>query len=304
MGQPATAEPFDPVRETLLFLHVPKAAGISLSQMIRRRYSRREIFHIRWRRWSPVFSSYRGTPAEFCALPEWDRARFRLVLGHFNFRLHEHIPGAASYVTVLRNPIERFLSQFAHANVLRRLQDANAKPLSLEEFCQSPERTDNLQARMLCGEDNTAVTPELLLARAQENLQRWFRVVGTVERMDETVIALERTLGWPRLPDIHENASASRPRTREIGSKALAMVEEVNRLDLELYRFADAMLTARIEALGHEECQRLVAERRADRQRHAGRLRTAQVLHAAYRRLVPYSVRHLIHATRLGLNWR
>src|SRR5262245_36435984 len=197
MGQPLIAEPFDPVRETLLFLHVPKAAGISLSQMIRRRYRRQEIYHIRWRRWSPVFSSYRGTPAGFCALSEKERAHFRLILGHFNFRLHEQVPGAASYITVLRNPIERFLSQFAHANLLRRQQDANAKPLTLEEFCLLPERTDNLQARMLCGEDNTAVTPGQILARARENLERWFRVVGTVARMDETVIALEKTLGWP-----------------------------------------------------------------------------------------------------------
>src|SRR5262249_36225491 len=80
------------------------------------------------------------------------------------------------------------------------------------------------------------VTPSML-DRAKSNLAR-FAVVGLTERFEESLILLHRVFRWPlhRLPA--HNVGADRPHRADVGKEALKAIEDRNRYDRDLYRYA------------------------------------------------------------------
>jgi hypothetical protein len=241
--------------ETLIFLHVPKTAGISVSQSIVRNFSDAEVFHVRNPNHAngPIFSKNHGTIECFRSLPEAKRRRFRCILGHMHFGLHEHVPGPAGYVTVLRDPVERLLSHFGqYCRMVQsgEIRESATQP-SLEEFCRLKVRAmDNHQTRFLCGWKFDQHPRQENLDRAKENLRKWSRVAGTMERFDETEAVLHRAYGWPHVARFRENVGTGRLRREDIDPKFLAEVEELNWLDRELHGLANSLLDAAIAKHG------------------------------------------------------
>ena len=241
--------------ETLIFLHVPKTAGVSMSRTIVRQFSEDEIYHVRSpaHKRAPVFSKHHGTIEDFQRLPEAQRRRYRCILGHMHFGLHEHVPGPSAYVTVLRDPIERLLSHFGQ---YRRMMQNNEFPdgatySSFEEFCKAKwNATDNHQTRFLCGSDFDDHSRPENLDRAKKHLRKHFRVVGTMERFDETVRALHGAYNWPDLADFRDNVGQGRLRREDVESEFLASIEELNWLDRELHAQANSQLDAAIAKYG------------------------------------------------------
>lgn len=241
--------------ETLIFLHIPKTAGISVSQSVIRNYSDAEVYHVRNPEHvnGPVFSKNHGTLENFERLSEARRRSFRCILGHMHFGLHEQVPGPAGYVTVLRDPVERLLSHFGQYCRMVRSGEigGGAPPPSLEEFCRLKVRAmDNHQARFLCGWKFDEHSRQENLARAKENLRKWFRVVGTLERFDETEAVLHRAYGWPYVAQVRQNVGTGRLRREEIDPEFLSEVEELNWLDRELHGLADSLLDDAIAKYG------------------------------------------------------
>lgn len=241
--------------ETLIFLHVPKTGGISVSQAIVRQFREDEVFHVRnaAHEKSPVFASAHGTIEDFRALSVAQRRRYRCILGHMHFGLHEHVPGPAAYVTLLRDPVERLLSHFGqYCRMVRNQEfgDQSTVP-SLEEFCRIKSRAmDNHQTRFLCGWEFDKHPRQASLDRARENLSRWFRVVGTMERFDETLQVLHRAYAWPDMACFRENVSSDRLRREQVAREFLTRVEELNWLDRELHALADSLLDDAIAVYG------------------------------------------------------
>ncbi len=92
---------------TLLFQHMPKTAGTSISKALLHHYDAEQIFHIRAAdSIGPIYSDNHGPRKSFEALSNEQRKQFRLVLGHFTFGLHQCIDNECRYITVLRQPIE------------------------------------------------------------------------------------------------------------------------------------------------------------------------------------------------------
>ena len=94
--------------EVILFLHLPKTGGISLSTALVERFPKSAVYHVVGKLGRPpALSPHQGTCSEFRALPVAQRARFGCIVGHFHLAeaLHEAIPGPARYVTLLRDPV-------------------------------------------------------------------------------------------------------------------------------------------------------------------------------------------------------
>src|ERR1700724_2464607 len=90
--------------EALIFLHIPKTGGSTLYKILERHFSPAETVTL-------------DTPgvARFKTLPAAKRGRYRLIQGHMHFGLHRFIPRASTYVTFLRQPVERVLSFYYYA---------------------------------------------------------------------------------------------------------------------------------------------------------------------------------------------
>lgn len=239
------------LKETLIFIHLPKAGGTTLHLLLERHYPRNRIFNFR----GPELYL---ADERFQALPETERARFRLITGHIPFGLHHAIPHPSTYITFLRNPVERVISQYYYARsrpehyLYTRL---NAEGMSLYEYAAqrvTPEIA-NQQTSMLAGKRRrtwqwqpTRETLEL----AKQNLQTHFRVVGLTEQFDTSLLLLQRAFGWSLPLYLRENVTAEKPEGAQIDPRARALLAELNDLDLELYAFARELFEAQCRAYG------------------------------------------------------
>ena len=231
--------------ETVIFLHIGKTAGSTMRQVLKRQFPSSQTITVRARR-----RPREETLADFARLPEAERLRPRLIMGHTVFGLHEHVPRPCRYVTMVRDPVRLAISQYRY--VLRtpghRHHD-QAQGMSLEEYVESglALEMDNSQTRAIAGDVGTRYrecTPEML-ETAKRNIAAHFAWVGVTERFDESVVLLERTFGWRDVRYVSANVhrGAAPPTDAE-----LELVRNANPLDLDLYAHACRLLGDRIAA--------------------------------------------------------
>ena len=97
-----------PQQSAMLFLHIHKTAGTTLNRIIEREYNPFLVYTIEGKRieWSID---------HFKRLSEARRTRLRVIKGHMSFGLHEFLPQPSTYITFLRDPIERCISSYSYS---------------------------------------------------------------------------------------------------------------------------------------------------------------------------------------------
>jgi len=231
--------------KVLFFLHIPKTAGSTLHKIIERQYSCDEIFTIHgvnpqkhideFKKWSPV-----------------DKNRIKVVKGHMNFGLHESMTKSATYITMLRNPIDRAISTYYY--VLRspshHLHEyVTSKKISLKEFVVEGLFTDmdNGQTRRLCGvsvgqfsgykEVKFGECSPDLLEEAKNNINQYFSVIGIQEKFDESLLMMKKKMSWKNCYYVKQNVSNMRFDKHEISDNYYHEIAQFNELDMKLYEF-------------------------------------------------------------------
>jgi len=254
---PAETEPSAPA---VLFLHVPKAGGTTLGEYVYNQCRAPQDQDEGLLNAGVLFVPYGffkepGLEVPGYIRPMLGRADLRAVVGHFWFGLHEHVERPWTYVTLLRDPVERVVSLYHYLKLEERM--------SLEEFAASPpfREVDNDQVRRIAGAD-----PEIggctreMLETAKENLRRHFAVVGVTERFDETLVLLDRRLGWTKeVASYPRNVNPARGPTDSLPRPVVDAIRARNELDAELHRFAGEWMDDAIAAEGvnfHEELAR------------------------------------------------
>ena len=121
--------------------------------------------------------------------------------------------------------------------------------MSLADYVRSgiALEMDNSQTRAIAGDVGTPYgqCTEEMLETARRNLAEHFSWVGVTERFDESIVLLRRTFGWSDVR--YMNANVARSATPPSESD-LALIEEMNSLDMALYRDACLAFDKRIEA--------------------------------------------------------
>jgi len=242
----------DPIRDhaTVIFLHVGKTAGATMRRALRREFGASEVMELKAPTVAPGRLRRDGAVAYFGALPESERARARLIMGHMNYGLHEVVPRPSTYVTLLRDPIKLILSQYHH---VRRHEghllheEAKAYP-DLISYVRSglSLEMDNSQTRAFAGDDTTpfgGCTPAML-ERAKGHLDRSFAVVGLTERFDESLVLMQQAFAWDRIRYVSVNIDPGRDRRDAPSEEELAFIRGQNGLDLELYAWAQERFAA------------------------------------------------------------
>jgi hypothetical protein len=250
--------------EIIIFLHIPKAGGSTMSKILAQQYSRAETL---------TLDDRERQIAQLKALPAAQRGQYRLIQGHLFFGLHRFIPLASTYITFLRRPVERVLSFYYYA---RTTPDHYLYPLvtterlNLETLLAREVTLElrNGQTRLLAGdewEDPQRVVTRAALELAKANLRTHFRVVGLLEEFDASLLLLCRAFGWHLPFYVKENVTKERPDETFLDAETRELIEEANRLDLELYEYARNLFAEQCRAAGDSFAEELDRFRRANR---------------------------------------
>ncbi len=225
--------------EPLIFMHVPKTAGTTLTTFLDQQFDREQICPH-----EVIHQAHLYTREQFQG--------YKLIRGHLNY---DHIEGLLSpgrLITVLREPIARTISQYRffrrEGEGLRKQYpgatatvDA-AMSQSLEQFLRNPtpevrHHIDNMQTRQSAGYGfafNPAAGDEAILSRAMENLRR-FDLVGLTEALPQTLELLCWLYAWYAPPQVEQLNQAPPQEDFKVTGAEYELLHELNRLDLRLY---------------------------------------------------------------------
>lgn len=238
-------------KQVLIFLHIPKTAGSTFHNVLGKRYSSRETCNVFGSRYSePEIERFINGSRE-------SKEHIRLLKGHMPFGLHNSMPdpGACRYISVLRNPIDRVISQYYYIkkNSYNPLHDAVERGgMSIKEFVSSGISVgmNNGHCRFLNGDlDQFPFNEggEDLYERAVKNIENHFIWLGLTERFDESILLLSKQLNWKFWPNyLRENVSKVRKPISDIDASDIDEIRKYNEFDVKLYEYAERRLDSAI----------------------------------------------------------
>lgn len=231
----------------LVFVHVPKAAGTSLKDIIGRVYAGRPVLY---------FLPRTGALERFRALPAAARGRCAVLAGHEPFGFHDAFDGCGvrpAVITVLRDPVARVLSLFGYIHrepdhpEHARFVERGVTLAQVYDEATLPA-FDNHQVRFLAGpgafEKPFGGLTRGDLEQAKRNLAEGCRAFGLRERFDESLGWFRRELDWPAVQPTELNRSPEG--AEQVGKADRALIEKHNELDGELYDSARALFDERV----------------------------------------------------------
>ncbi|GJL81546.1 MAG: hypothetical protein DHS20C01_11800 [marine bacterium B5-7] len=187
----------------------------------------------------------------FAHLDKKRRTEIQLLMGHMSFGLHEYFEGNVKYVTMLRDPVERVLSEYRFLKTnIRHPFHSTVAPMSLPQYLDSDftGQSSNGQTRLLCGSHVAGKVgiagreplDQSSVERALENIDKHFVIAGIQEQFEESLLLLSGRLGWRIWPFyLTRNMSNHKSEAKAMSQPddaVRSMIEERNTLDISLYR--------------------------------------------------------------------
>ena len=228
----------------LVFLHLPRTGGTALAKdILFPNFPRSYWCHVNYRQdLEPV-----GGAHDPLRWTESRRGRVRLLAGHMPVDFAQYFPGPSEYVTLLRDPIARTISDyyFCRRNRTNPAHEA-ARKYSLIEFVERGHGlTHNCYARWLSNAIYGAVyrTDDEMLEAARKNLTT-FAFVGITELFDASVRRICEKCGLTQYPLSSRNRNDATPRGKDVSVAARRVIYRHNELDRAIYeefrkRFCD-----------------------------------------------------------------
>lgn len=221
--------------ELLIFSHIPKTAGTTIRRVIDSQYDKQKIIRF----------------PQLDKLSEEELERADVLYGHCRFGVHRRFNKSFSYITMLRDPVERIISTyyFALRSQNNRMHE-KVTSMSFTEFILEETKNErspmvNHQTRFLSGEKK----PDL--EKAKEHLHQYYTVAGLTEMFDESIFLMKKYLGWKEIDYTSSNVTANRPKQGEFPTGTIELIKEKNRLDFDLYDYAKRLLRENMQALDY-----------------------------------------------------
>lgn len=231
------------------FMHIPKTGGTSLTSFLDSKYDSKKI--LKPQTWEKLFDTW----------PE-DFSQYDLIRGHFGCSIKNLFePKKLRYITILRNPLYRSISQFFHMlydgihnNWRVNFPYKNIKELLYKE----PNLISNIQIKylttdLILDKKNLPKKRPFIFLEPYENLNQgqWeklfykacerldsFYFVGFLEQFQESLDKLCDLMNWPSIDTRTLKKNQRRIRNEIIDKKSIKKIEELNKWDFKLYEYA------------------------------------------------------------------
>jgi len=226
-----------PVHKTIIFLHIEKTAGSTLSDLIAMGHDPAQVLRI-------------GTTTQLIqTLSQTSDKRYTAILGHFFYGIHlfgltYHPYG---YYTMLRDPVDRLISQYyyikrASNHHLHKI--LNEKNISLEEFALTNQHANQHIIRLGYHIHRNGNSFKIrhsgddILKTAKHTLVNLVKHFGIFEYFDESIHRLSILLGKPIKHIPMKNVSNNRASVEDLDRSTLNTIRDRNALDILLYKYA------------------------------------------------------------------
>ena len=156
-----------------------------------------------------------------------------------------------TYINLLRNPVDRYISYYYYARSPYRFPERLNKLKELGHFNESIEEclekqhegcTWNQMTRFFCGPQAICRNgSSKALEQAKHNLEHYYASVGVLENLQEFIQVLHKRLPWFVVDSsgVLEKEFVTRGVNKQpISESVMKKIISVNRVDIELYNFA------------------------------------------------------------------
>lgn len=211
--------------EVMLFIHIPKTAGVSVGRSLREAFDR---FHSV--EWNNIAQSFRHS-ARQALYQQIHSAQRHVVMGHFGwpemqmFRNHD-MPLKCG--TFLRDPVDRTISNYNY--------NCSAAHPANQQF---RNRFPTLQSYVESLPYDVQVTQALGFVSSFENvldkLMRYYSFIGVTEYLSASLSHLGRSHGLSRLREYRENVGQSR-RQNDVPAEIVQQITDRSLTDARLHR--------------------------------------------------------------------
>lgn len=223
-----------PLKKPFLFLHLAKTAGSTLSSVFKR--SER-----------PTKFTHTWAQPKMQDMP--NIANKDTVFGHFRYGLHYYFNRSCTYMTVLRDPIDRVVSHYYyHLQHKKDPGHAFAMNRTFEQWIKDSPAGNNEQTRQVSGLRSQFNLTDEMFDIASYHM-RQMAVVGLTEKYHETLIMLKYIAGSKITRYRAVNRGVKRPKLDQVPPETIELIKKHNWADIKLYELGKEIFEKQLEAM-------------------------------------------------------
>ena len=239
-------------------MHLFKCGGTSVAQAIQTCYLdlniiNRPIFRLNVRAASNALNKFKCSSnsaitqldakhlnqklREYLVLYHMSQDRTRYIAGHFSFSetIYQNYSDQYAFITVLRDPVERYISAYLYQRYRNRKLD-----LEIEDYLESEagQNAGSFYTRNLSGYENAEKCESKIASqRAKQNLHK-FKIVGCLEYQSEFLNQFEEKFGRRlKLRVFNRSPKAVQKHNLTVDKSIRQKIIAICQSDLEIYQY-------------------------------------------------------------------